>query len=376
MKRFAAMLLALCLLLGACGGNESPAQTTAAPTVSSTASIVPTTQPPTEAPTEAPTEVPTTQAPTEPSVLYRHPLTGEPLDAPWTGRATAVSVDNIQDCMPQHGISAADIVYEVETEGGITRLLAVFTRLEEAGKVGPIRSTRTFFNNIAVSYDATLIHCGGSKEGLIGHFDDSGVAIDNWAHVNEQTNASYFFRDQERLDSGKYASWDTLFTTGENVLKALADKNYNITYADGTDFGLQFSDEVVLDGTAANKVTITFRLDKQTIMTYQAETGLYEAAQYGQAQIDANTGAVKTYRNVLVLYTDHWYGEKGRSFYDLLGSGEGVFACGGKLVPIRWTRENLREPFTYTLSDGTPLTLGTGTSYVGIVSSKRTVEAE
>ena len=36
----------------------------------------------------------------------------------------------------------------------------------------------------------------------------------------------------------------------------------------------------------------------------------------------------------------------------------------GKLIPIQWHHESKDAPFTFTLSDGTPLELGVGNTYV------------
>jgi hypothetical protein len=55
----------------------------------------------------------------------------------------------------------------------------------------------------------------------------------------------------------------------------------------------------------------------------------------------------------------------------LTGSGAGTYFCGGKAVAIRWSKQDRNSQFVYTLEDGTPLTMGKGTSYVCIVSPKR-----
>lgn len=371
MKRIVPLLLAVCLLLCACGSGlgETTQATTAA-----------TTEAPAEATTEATTEAATeptveTTETTEPVVLYRNPLNGSPLDEPWTGRATAIVINNIKAALPQYGISEADLIYEVETEGGITRLLAVYSDLSGIGTIGPVRSARTYFNNLALSHDAVLIHCGGSTFALRGQYSKSTDTISKWAHINEQSNSSCFFRDYTRYDSG-YAWEHTLFTDGSRLTQALADKGYNTTYENGYDHGLTFADEISLNGSTAATVTVTFKGGKTTTMTYNSETGLYEVSQYDSKMIDANTGFTMTYRNVLVLYAEQtgaWDGTYTRSFYNLNTSGSGVFACDGVLVPINWSRDSLRGPITYTLEDGTPLTLGVGTTYVGIVSKTRTV---
>ena len=356
MKRLIPALLCLCLLLTACAGNTPPETTV-------------TTAPTTEATTE-PTTEPTTVPTTEPPVLFRHPLTGAPLDEPWTSRITAVVINNIAAAMPQHGVSAADIIYEVETEGGITRCLALFSDFTDVGSVGPVRSARTFFNNIALSYEAPLVHCGGSAAALRGQHSESGDRIDGWEHIDESANGSYFFRDKTRLNNG-YSREHTLFSNGELLAKVIADKKMNKVYEDGLDFGLLFDDEITVDGETANKITVRFLGTKTTTMNYNEDTGLYEASQYNTDYIDGNTNETMTFTNVLTLYTKHWRVYDGyyyRSYYNLVGEGDGHFAYGGQIVPIKWHRDTLRSPFYYTLADGTPLTLCEGKSYIAVAS--------
>ena len=59
-----------------------------------------------------------------------------------------------------------------------------------------------------------------------------------------------------------------------------------------------------------------------------------------------------------------------RSYYELIGSGEGYFAVDGKIVKIKWSREDVKEPFAFTYEDGTPITLGVGKSYIAVSSTK------
>lgn len=359
MKQTLYVLLCMCLLLTACaGGGEETLPSTTETTAATTAST-----------TEATVE---TTAPT----VHRHPLNGTVLDAPFTGRATAVVINNIQACLPQHGISNADIIFEVETEGGITRLLAVFSDLNAVEKLGPVRSSRTYFNSLSASLDAPIIHCGGSNLGINGYHSDNGEKISDWEHINEQHNGAYFYRDTDRRNSG-YAMEHTLFTTGEKLLKGLSDKGFNKTYENGNDFGFLFDDAVTLDGDTAATVTASFNGNKTTTMTYDADSGVYKASQYNRNMIDGNTGDTMTFQNVLTLYTKQWKKYDGayyRSYYTLIGSGEGHFACGGQIVPIKWSRESLREPFSFTLEDGTPLNLMTGTTYIGIMSPDHLVK--
>lgn len=57
----------------------------------------------------------------------------EPYDG---SRPYAVMINNIQVAMPQCGTSKADIIYEVLAEGGITRMMAIFSQLEGDTPIG------------------------------------------------------------------------------------------------------------------------------------------------------------------------------------------------------------------------------------------------
>ena len=359
MKRILALLFALSLLLCACKAKEPEYPPIPKDTEATTA------------PTEANTEPTEATEPTDPAVI-RNPLNGTRLETPYTGRPTAVVLSNDSDAMPQHGLSQADFVFEAVVEGGITRLLVVFSDIGSVeGKIGPVRSARSFFNSVSRSFNAPIVHCGGSKWGING-FIDENTQLKDWAHINEQNNASYFYRDPDR--SG-YDSWLTLFTTGEKLQKGMTDKGY--VSETPPDYGFQFDENVVLEGDTANKIVVNFKGSKTTTMTYSAETGLYSAQQHKQDHIDGNTKKALTYKNVICLYTEH-RGVQGdtyvHSFYTLIGEGTGHFATGGKIIPIKWSRADVNAPFSFTLEDGTPITLGVGSTYVGICSD--TVSAD
>lgn len=327
---------------------------------------------PTAAPTTTVAETTETVPETTEAKEQRHPLNGEVLDEPFVGRTVAIVTPNDYNALPQHGIGNADMIYEIEAEGGITRCLALYTDLTFPEKIGPIRSARTYFNNVAVSYDAPIVHCGGSPGGRKGRYDDTSDRIKKWRHIDEMYYSSYFYRDSERSSAG-YAYEYTLFTKGEKLLACMKEKKYS-TDLEGIDYGLSFGDTPsVTDGENASVVKVGFRGGKTTTMTLNQTTGLYEGYQHGRNWVDGNTDEVMAFRNLLVLKAEQWHDDSGyRTYYDLIGEGEGYFACEGKIIPIKWSREKLKGPFSYTTLDGTSITMGVGRTYVAIASPSST----
>jgi hypothetical protein len=320
-----------------------------------------------------------TQPPTEPTAPYINPLTGEPADEQMTARPFAVMLNNYESAMPVHGISEADIVYEALTEGGWTRCMGIYSDLAAVKNLGCIRSARRHFVNLAIAYDAIYVHFGRStgKVGAQEYMQAMG-----WDHIEGIDKAyAYFYESQDRLNKG-YALDAVHFLVGKRAIDYSVRSGFALEREKPFDFGLNFDNENAITGDEANTVTVWFneggkpnKWHKYTKFSYDAESKLYRSFQYGKDNIDGNTGEIISYRNVLALKaptkkndtTDHM-------IIDLEGTGTGYYACGGQVIPIKWSRESVYDPFTYTLEDGTPLTLGVGKTYIAIIPTNATVQ--
>ena len=95
-----------------------------------------------------------------------NPLTGLRVDDDYatTHRPVGVMINNLKAALPQYGLAQADILYEVVAEGGITRLLAIYSDARQVPKIGSVRSARPVYIELATGHDATLIHYGTSTQ--------------------------------------------------------------------------------------------------------------------------------------------------------------------------------------------------------------------
>lgn len=74
--------------------------------------------------------------------------------------------------------------------------------------------------------------------------------------------------------------------------------------------------------------------------------------------------------NLLVLETDIHLTSgdaEGRQTVRLTGAGHGTFCCGGRAIPIQWSRGDRNSPLRYTLETGAALALGQGKTYICII---------
>ena len=327
--------------------------------------------------TTMPTQAPT--VPPEPAAPYINPLTGEPAYEQMTARPFAVMLNNYESSMPVYGVSEADIVYEALTEGGWTRCMGIYSDLAAVNNLGCIRSARRHFVDLAISYDAIYVHFGRStgKVGAQEYMQAMG-----WDHIDGIDQAySYFYENTDRLNSG-YGLDASHFLVGKRAIDYAQRHSFVLDRGAPLDFGLSFDDENTVTGDAANTLTVWYneggkpnKWHKYPKFHYDEASKTYKSYQYGQDNIDGNTGEIISYRNVLALKAPTKKNDTtSHMIITLVGKGTGYYACGGQVIPIKWSRDSVYDPFTYTLEDGTPVTFGVGKTYIAIIPTNGTVE--
>ena len=277
-------------------------------------------------------------------------------------------INNHRGAQPQLGISRADIIYEVLAEGGITRMLALYQDVSDVGLIGSIRSARTYYVDIAQSYDAIFIHAGGSNQAY------SALASRNITRCDgvQGPHAEIFYRDPNR----KQLSYEhQLVTTGTRISQNLPTyNNFRMVHADGYKRDLSFIEDGTPEGGApAVDFTVKFGgSSKTTSFKYKAEDNLYYLKQYNSDYRDGNDKTQVAVTNVLILRTSisGIPGDtEGRLDIKTTGRGSGYYICGGKYVEIDWSRADIQSQYQYTNKDGSKLELGQGKTYVCIIYS-------
>ena len=157
-------------------------------------------------------------------VTYKNPLTGVSgiSEEKTKNRPVAIMINNISTAQPvQTGLSKADIIYETEVEGGITRLMAVFQDITTAEKIGAIRSARYPYVDLAMGHNAIYIHCGQDNKYCAPHLkdtDDVDLMVKNYG---------------VRIKNG-LASEHTLYAYGEKLWGSLVKDGHKTTSTDVT----------------------------------------------------------------------------------------------------------------------------------------------
>jgi len=327
---------------------------------------------PTPTPSPTPPPTPTPEPEPEPEPPYTgpvNPLTGLPTEEEISNnRPLAIMINNHRGSLPQQGISKADIIYEVLAEGGITRMLALYQDVTDVDTIGSIRSARTYYVDIAQSFDAIYIFAGGSPQAYTALSNRNITRLDGVRGSQTQI----FYRDRERQRT--MSSEHTMVTTGALITQYLPTYNFRLEHEEGYERALSFiEDGTPEDGATAVDFTVRFGGgSKTTSFEYNSEDNLYYLNQYSSDYRDGNDKTQIAVTNVLILRTSvsGIPGDNaGRLDIKTTGHGTGYFACGGKYIEIDWLRVDNSSQFQYALKDGSELDLGQGKTYVCIISN-------
>ena len=309
----------------------------------------------------------TTVITTEPPVVFRNPLTGEPgyNEELLGNRPVMVVVENHPQARPQWGLTSSDMVFEMVAEGGITRMILMYADASLLpDKIGPVRSARHYFLDLAEGYDAIFTHFGQStyaKEQLATH------DIDN---VNGYVDGSYFSRDKSRNVDSEH----TAYTTKDNVIKAIKDKDYRTTLKDGYTDAFKFNtdgNQVLEDGSCV-KTVVSFSDGYTYTLDYDKQENVYYSSLNGNPFMSSD-GTQQNFTNIVVLYTNisAISGDtKNRVDFDL-SEGKGTYISNGSYCEISWKKGDCTDMLKLYDAEGEELKLNTGRTYIAICDDSR-----
>lgn len=314
----------------------------------------------------------TTESTTEATPTNINPLTGKAdlSESAIGARPIAIMIENSPAARPQWGLSTPDIVIEGVVEGGITRMMWIYADGKDIpDKVGPTRSARHDFVEIAAGLNAIYVHWGGSGRtdsalayGAIKNYD-----IDN---IDGMTySGTYFFRDTTRNVSSEHRG----YTTGSAIQKAITKLGYE-RKAEDTNW-MPF--KVLTDGQrmpygdssgTCSSITMTFSSSYKHTFKYNAEDKLYYNYMNSSEMKDGTTGEQMAVTNVIIMYckVSSLGDSKGHQEWDLT-SGDAVFVSHGYGESVTWKKDGKTGALKFYGKDGQELTVNQGQTWIGVV---------
>ena len=336
-------------ILAACGGGDDDEEATPSTRRSTTTST---------------TERPTTT--TAPPLLA--PLTGLPwpLDPALATRpALMVKVSNADgpraslNARPQAGFNQADIVAELLTEGGVTRLACIY-HSGDVEEVGPIRSFRTSELDLMPALGVPLFAYSGANTAFLRRFRESGRAID--VGVDAATSA-YRRVSGRAADQSLMASTPALFAAANGQgtppppwFTYRAESNAAPGAGAGPASGVGYA----LGGAG------------QAPVDYVWDGRGYARLQKGTPHTDT-LGVQAAPANVVVQfcnYIDTGARDTSGSVVpeaQLIGGGEAWVFTNGQVVVGQWAKADAAAVTSFTDSAGQPIGLTPGRTWMALI---------
>ena len=280
------------------------------------------------------------------------PFTGEPVTA--LGPVLAMKIDNIKQARPPTGLRSADIIYALPVEGGLSRLMAVFSS-RVPPVIGPVRSAREDDLELLRQFGRPAFGYSGATPHLLPFIHRARI-VDLYAGI-----AGGYFRGTGRpAPHNLYARSATLLAEARGASKA-------------GDIGFRFG-PLPAGGRAVSSYSVsypaasfTFRWsapDKRWLVSMDGKPATaVEGGQLGGSTVVIQYTEVKTSRFLE-------YGSR-PPYAVSTGSGQAVVLRDGQAFDVHWSRPSADGGTTFTLASGQRMTFAQGQVWVVLASSPK-----
>lgn len=283
------------------------------------------------------------------------PSPGLPLVSPFTGEPVsrlkpvlAVKIDNIVYARPQTGLTRADIIYALPVEGGLSRLMAIFsTHLPRV--VGPVRSAREDDIELLRQFGRPAFAYSGATNTLLPYIHQTARIVDLYAGI-----AGGYFRGTNRI-----APYN-LYAYPKQLL-AQAPKA-SIAH----DIGFRFG-PAPAGGKATRSASVSYPMASFRF-TWSPAKGRWLVSMDGTPAVTTDGGRLSA-ATVVIQYTTVRtsrfieYGSR-PPYAESTGSGTALVLRDGKAWTAHWSRPDADGGTTFTTASGQPMTFAPGQVWV------------
>jgi len=286
--------------------TNTPAGPTSTPSRTATATDTATsTTTPSFTPTATPTATDTPSPTPTPNGPFSYPeninpLTGQeyPSQAAKERRNLIVKISNYPPLVrPQTGVNQADMVWEYETEGGVTRFAAIF-RNNAPTHVGSVRSARLIDLELVPMYNALLAYSGTSAP-IQKLIMSSDFVYQTFSPLKGDNCEDAGFC---RFPKGDLPFEHTLFLDTNLVWAKATRRNVNTGYKAR---GLAFNPTPDAGGQPAPEAYIDWYGQADARWQYDEASGHYLRFSDGVPHIDAGDGKQLWADDIIILEVPH-----------------------------------------------------------------------
>jgi hypothetical protein len=291
--------------------------------------------------------------------IFFAPYTGEIVDEKTSKNIAVMAIiENSNDARPQSGLIDADIVYETMAEGGIPRFIALFQK-NTPSRIGPIRSARPYFINIAREYNLPFGHCGYSDEAK------AMIEKNKLMSINEFFFTGFYWRDRERKAP------HNLYTSAKRLRDAASSRGY----IKETKTKLNFNKGFWESDSHSIASSLNLKLNKYYSTSYIYKNGKYYKSMNNINSLNKEDNKPIAVSNIVVqatsikLQPDNLHLE-----VSLTGEGTGYVLSNGKYTKMKWTKKDITSPTILTDENGLNIPFSPGNTWWHIIDNSNAVQ--
>src|SRR5690348_5844571 len=278
------------------------------------------------------------------------PFTGEPVSA--LGPVLAVKIDNLAPARPQTGLTGADIVYVIPVEGGLSRLLAVFSS-QVPPVIGPVRSAREDDLELLRQFGRPAFAYSGAQPQLLPVVQRARI-VDLY-----DGRVRGYFRDPGRATPHNlYARSSQLLAQAPGASRA-------------RDIGFRFG-PAPSGGRPVASFPVSYPAASFTFR-WSAGAGRWLVGMDGKQALAAE-GRPLSAATVVIQYTKvrtSRFPEAGTRppYAESTGTGTAVVLRGGRAYDVRWSRPEADGGTAFITASGQPMTFVRGPVWVVLAAA-------
>lgn len=287
-----------------------------------------------------------------------------------TSKPFAVMMDNNTFAWPHSSLDKAYVIYEMNVEGGETRLMALFKDQVEDIPLGPVRSARHYFLDYALEHDAIYAHIGQSPKAesdinTLGIKNINGQAYDSTGP--KSTNELEYWRSNyKQAPHNSYTSFN-------NLLAIANSKGYNLETNKKPPFNYTVAEHNIPDETAlgATSIKTIFHPGNIIEFTYNETNKMYTKTSKGVPQIEEQSQLNLEIKNLIVLKTEVTSlgdaSNPDRRDVKTVGTLNGYYITNGRAEKITAVKNSRAEQTKYFDSNGKEILINDGLTYISLV---------
>ncbi len=273
--------------------------------------------------------------------------------------AVGVKIENNPSAYPLSGLEDADVVYEEQVEGGLTRFLAIY-HCTDTDQAGPVRSSREIDPPIVSPYTRILAAAGGNP-GVRANLEEFDIIL-----IDESGAGEAMFRATRpgiTFEHTLYGDTKALRKIGQKKFKD-APRDDIFEFGDAPEGGKKTK---TIDINFGNSL-LSFEWKEEK--WYRSDDGAPLIMESGDQLGFDNVIIEEHIVNLSTQFSDV-LGTASPVIDDVTGDGRAFLFRDGRMFAGTWTRESEDDPVRFETKNGDAFVLTPGNTIIELLPNQQ-----